>query len=193
MNQLGSYHRIWQDQIPLPVQALYVLRVREEIQKNGPYQILVEGFEDAVGNLATLFTDKEELRKSLAALYYHLEPAKAMQVLLGNTIREALEGGKRSELSKLAEQVAPSVLWQVVVTELFEAVPEWVSERPDAIFRAAWAADEVGERLSEPEKSEFRDALKHLATQIDKVEKEIVLDEELADGIGILMNSLPDE
>jgi len=105
INKLGAYHRIWRDDIPLPIQAWYVLEISKKLETESLESVLLE-------QAGKLFTDdlRELIRdtswqKYMAALYFDVETDKALQVLISNKVKETLSSGQGKELKKLQEQV----------------------------------------------------------------------------------------
>lgn len=147
INQLEAYHRIWQDEIPLPVQAWYVLAVHDLIAKHGPEYVLVQKYEGLLSEDAQRFFKSEKyeeykarLQEYLAALYFQVDVNKAMQVLIGEEVREALRTGDKEKLKELQEKVRPlKALLAVVDRELSGGLAIWVEEDASIIAKAAWA------------------------------------------------------
>jgi hypothetical protein len=145
INQLGAYHRVWQDEIPLPVQAWYVLAVHDLIAKHGPEHVLVEEYEELLGKDAQRFFKHEaRLQEYLAALYFNVEIDKAMQVLIGEEAREALRTGDKRKLKELQEKVRPPEAFLAVVDrELSNGLAIWVEEDASTLAKAAWASSDL--------------------------------------------------
>ena len=140
INQLGAYHRIWQDKIPLPVQAWYVLTVHDLIVKHGPEKVLVEKYEELLGqDVKRFFKHEPRLQEYLAALYFTVEVNKAMQVLIGDEVREALQLGDGKRLRKIQKNVPPEAFFTVVEREISSALEGWIAQDPPTLARAALA------------------------------------------------------
>jgi len=145
INQLGAYHRVRQyidegEAIPLPVQCWYVLAVHDLIAKHGPEDVLVNRYEELLGEDAQrFFKHAARLQEHLAALYFNVEVDKAMQVLIGDEVREALQLGNGKRLKELQEKVPVEAFFTVVEREIFNELNDWVARDPLAIAKAALA------------------------------------------------------
>ena len=125
VNRLVVSHLIWRDNIPLSVQAAYVLFQGEQGE-------FVKRLQDGSLLHATVvgYLSHVDWQSGFAALFYNLPPQKAMHVFLSGPIIETVEDGSRGATARLAEIAARD---HDVFAVVCEAV---VSEN-----RTAWGAD----------------------------------------------------
>lgn len=98
VNDIGSLHRQWQHKIPLSVQALYAA--------TGVADVGFEASLGAPGFLGSLPTDllPSDWREMLAAIHFGVPKEKALQVLIGHRVYDALvtvNTGALEALSKI--------------------------------------------------------------------------------------------
>ena len=183
INQVGSYHRIWQDKIPLPVQALYVLEVSKQIEKKGVEAVLLNKNE-LIKDIEPLLKEEARLQEYLAALHFNVDPDEAMEVLIGEEVREALRSGGSVELKKLQEKVDRSAFITVLEKEIFEELPEWTQKEPPLLAKAALALQD----LEQDEAKEWEQIWGHLIEGAQKTQWSD-LSEEVGKGLAILLQN----
>lgn len=95
VNQIGTLHRQWYDEIPLSVQALYVI-----LQRNNSNfeKELIEG---DILNANELQLIDSGYQKFLAALHFNVEVDKSLQILLSPRIEKAINEGDGKAIKRL--------------------------------------------------------------------------------------------
>jgi len=176
INKLGAYHRIWQDEIPLSIQAWYVLDVSEKLKTESPETVLL--------NKGLLSDDlrgvikEPEWQKYLAALYFNVDIDKAMQILIGDEIKDYLCSGNGKDLKKLQGQVEPQSFITVLEHVIANNSLDWEGHEPPALAKAAVALKSL-EQIDSPEWQRIED---HLRDSAGKAEW-TVLDKEVGEGL----------
>lgn len=117
VNQIGTLHRMWQDDFPLSYLACYVLML-----KNG------QDIRDALlsregSNLARRIIG-EQWREVTAALHFGVPTEEARELLLRGPIESALTNGNASRLSEL-EAIHPAGFWAVLEDYVLANVVIW--------------------------------------------------------------------
>ena len=125
-NQLGVLHRQWNDDIPLPIQAIYVL-YRDEITEN-PCKALTD-LEWIPKHILHQF-HQEHLREYLGALHFNVEPEKVLHILIADRIEKALIEGDGKVLVEF--QNLPGFV-EVLDEIIGERSLEWASSNPSLI------------------------------------------------------------
>ncbi|MCD6576420.1 MAG: hypothetical protein J7K66_00225 [Anaerolineaceae bacterium] len=133
INKVGALHRQWKDDIPLPLQALYVL-CQSDIQDTES-DLAKDDFLEA--RIVSLI-GQTEWQKYLASLHFNVKPVKAIQVLIGRRIEEALSKGNSKDLQEI--QNIPSFL-EVCEHVVEENYSDWASNEPMVLALAAKALD----------------------------------------------------
>ena len=134
INNLASLYRQWLNDIPIEMQALFLL-YKEEL--NNPQNIIDKNFlnikiDRLIGNF--------EWQKYLAALYFNVPPEKSLEVLIGREVEEALTEGDYNLLEKYRE--VPGFL-TVCDHILEEHCAEWADKEPENIAMAALIIDKL--------------------------------------------------
>jgi len=189
INQLGAYHRIWQDEIPLPVQALYVLDVSKRIDTEGAEQVLLnkkELIKDVEG--VESISRESRLQEYLAALHFNVEPEKAVQVLIGDEVKRALLSGQSGQLKKLQEQVEEAAFRTVMYNIITGEWHEWAKNEPPALAKAALALQE----LEQDESYEWKLIWRHII-QGTREAQWTNLDKDLGKGIAAVLRRAKDK
>ena len=181
VNLVGSQHRIWQDDIALPLQALYVA-LRKELHEN-PRETLSK----RESEVKSIFPEAEKWKDFLLAQYFNVEPNKALQVLFLEDIRKGLEGQESFDLNKVAEQLEPRALGTLIHEALAETA-EWVERAPENLAKAALAIEEIKDFLP---KEDYQRALVHLREELTRVEKWTVWNNKVVQGLVALIVSAP--
>ncbi|MBW2036404.1 MAG: hypothetical protein JRI41_02830 [Deltaproteobacteria bacterium] len=148
INQLGTYHRIWQDEIPLPVQAFYILDVSKRIDAEGAERVLLNK-EELIKDVEPIFYRESRLQEYLAALHFNVEPEKAVQVLIGDEVKDALRSGKSERLKKMQEQVEANSFSTVLYNIIAGEWQEWARNEPPVLAKAALALQDLKEDESD--------------------------------------------
>jgi len=189
INQLGAYHRIWQDEIPLPVQALYILDVSKRIDAEGAEHVLLnkeELIKDVEG--VESISRETRLQEYLAALHFNVEPEKAVQVLIGDEIKKALLSGQGEQLKKLQEQVEETAFRTVIYNIITGEWQEWAKSEPPALAKAALALQD----LKEDESGEWVAIWKHII-QGTREAQWANLDKDMGKGIAAVLRRSNDK
>ncbi|EKP95157.1 ATP-binding protein, KAP family [Thermaerobacter subterraneus DSM 13965] len=181
VNLVGSQHRIWQDAIPLPMQALYVA-LKEELAKNPRVALSKREAE-----VKKLFPEEEKWKDYLLAQHFNVEPNKALQVLFLEEIRKGLEAPGSPVLRETARQVRPEALGTLVLEALEEA-GEWAEKAPELLAKAALAIKEVGGLLPEEDQRQALGLLRSRATSAGGWK---MGDDEVVQGLMVLVASAP--
>jgi len=119
INQLGSLHRQWEDEFPLPYIAYYVLRTREgnlNVSAD-PASLIPTELDENVKSILGFdpSEDIEKLQDAFAALHFNTEAKVARQLLLQKPIIDALgrqDYGDAPKLVDMAENYAG--FWEVL-------------------------------------------------------------------------------
>lgn len=136
INQLGVLHRQWNDEIPLPIQAIYVL-YRDEITEN-PCKALTD-LEWIPKHILHQF-HQEHLREYLGALHFNVEPEKVLHILIADRIEKALIEGDGKVLVEF--QNLPGFV-EVLDEIIGERSSEWASSNPSLISFSALSLQQL--------------------------------------------------
>lgn len=98
VNQIGTLHRQWYDEIPLSIQALYVI-----LQRNAfDFENDLINIDDILNlNANELQLIGSDYQKFLAALHFNVEVDKSLQILLGPRIEKAIDEGDGKAIKRL--------------------------------------------------------------------------------------------
>ncbi|HWP92515.1 MAG TPA: P-loop NTPase fold protein [Thermodesulfobacteriota bacterium] len=133
INKIGAYHRIWGDKVSLQFQALYVL-CANELQASEEAFVKADFVDRRIQRLVG-----DDFLRWLAVLHYSVEPPdKALQVLIGKQIEDALSKGDYKNLKKLENIPGFLEVCEHIVEENQEA---WAKTEPDTIATAGRAFD----------------------------------------------------
>ncbi|MBB6030055.1 P-loop NTPase fold protein [Oceanithermus desulfurans] len=179
VNLIGSQHRTWQDEIPLPLQALYVA-LREELAKN-PRQALT----DKEPEVRKIFPEAENWKAHVLSQHFNVAPEKALQVLFLEDIRKGLDSATDVGLKEVAELLEPKALATLLGEALAEA-GEWVNKTPERLARSALAIHEIRGALPDAEREHLLSQLRARAAQASEW---AVWDNEVAQGLLVLIAS----
>lgn len=179
VNLVGNQHRIWQDTIPLPIQALYVV-LREKLAEN-PREVL-SGMEAEVKKL---FPQEEKWKDYLLAQHFNVEPDKALQVLFLDEIRKGLEAPGSSAFGEAGRLIRREVLGTLVLEALEEA-GEWAEKAPEMLAKAALAIKKAQDLLPEEDERQSLMLLRRRATSATRWK---VWDKEVVQGLVALVAS----
>ena len=135
-NNLGAIHRVWQDEIPLPIQAFYVL-LRQTLRTSS----FVEVVTNKVDLRTRTLLGERQWVELLAAIHHGVEIKKALEAALGGTIRHMLADSDADGLRSLSSEIQgfPSVLERVTRSGAWM----WATETPGIALRAASAIDVI--------------------------------------------------
>ena len=106
VNQIGTLHRVWQDEFPLSHLACYVLLQRDGEDVHGA--LLSEGGSDLPRQIIG-----DQWREVIAALHFGVPPQEARQLLLRGPIETALANGDGDALSRHLS-THPTGFWAVL-------------------------------------------------------------------------------
>jgi hypothetical protein len=99
VNCVGAIHRQWQDEISLPLQALYALLSKGD--KNLADELALKTDEVVLANVPVDMVGAD-WRESLAAIHFNVPKDTALQVMLGGRITECIMSGDGDKLGQLA-------------------------------------------------------------------------------------------
>ena len=171
INKVGALHRQWGDDIPLPIQALYVL-----------YQDRIENQEIDISDDNSIdlrirrLIDEPEWQKYLAALHFNVSPEIAIQVLLERTVTGAFREGNTEELKQ--RQSIPGFL-EVCELIIERNYMDWVRDQPSMIAGAALSLGGL-EQIEGPEWKQLWRSLRMAASDVKSWTD---LDERMGKGI----------
>lgn len=174
VNQIGALHRQWEDTFPLSHLAYYVLW-QEEAQVSVEWFLTHprKDFESIVG---------EEVRSTLAALAFNVEPAKAMQFLLAPRLKKILTDG---DLGSLAELLSFHSGFFQILERIFTTDRTWLEGRNDLLLNAAYCLSE-SEILTTHASPESSNVVKQLLDMASRVGAWSAIDAQKARGLAAL-------
>lgn len=177
VNDIAAYKNQWQNLIPLPHIALYVLR-RRQIERD--VGTLRTGTAVSTRQAAVV---GEGWQRSLAALHFNVEPTHAYQVLLDQEIeRAAISDDPREFLEISGSNGFAEVFPDIIVRK----VSQWVSEGPEI-------AAKLSRNLSGASGEYMPEALAQLADALGEVPDAVTSDPEAYSGFATLVSKLPVE
>ena len=139
VNQIGAIHRQWQHEFPLSHVAFFVLS-----RKKHPKLIDAMRKDDFLSKDDQRLLSGDDLIGSLAGLAFNVKANKGLELLLADSIDEALRSSEPEELSRIAERNGAG-FWAVLETI---ATTRWHEE--DALGLTKIAAQLSATRLLEP-------------------------------------------
>lgn len=131
INKVGALHRVWQDNIPLQIQALYVLKSRE-IGANESVLATSDFLAERILDLIA----EPQWQKYLAAIHFGVHPENAMEVLIGDDVTTALSSGDAERLQQLGKN---GTLPEICERMLEQKCREWADSEPSSIAMSAYA------------------------------------------------------
>jgi len=135
INNLGALHRQWEDLIPLPSQALYILyKNKIESQENSLTK------DDFLEPRILALIGQSDLQKHLASIHFNVEQEKAIQVLIGKQVEEAIVKGEPKDLKRYQKVIGFLEVCEHIIEENYR---EWASGDPAALSLAAIALYEL--------------------------------------------------
>jgi hypothetical protein len=132
VNQVGSLHRQWQDDIPLPDLAYYALLQRDKVPITSE-TITQFPLPSEVGLVS------DDVRAHLAAMAYGVPIDSARELLLREPIIQALEAADGGELEKLSKGDDAFAL--VFEQALWRGCEEWPQAEAGKLLHAVLAID----------------------------------------------------
>lgn len=175
INKLGALHRQWHDEIPLPVQALYVVLER---RLTGAGRSLTSP--DFIPPHLSTLVGEEQLLRYLAALHFNVTLDKALQVLIRKRIERDIAEANLDDLRELARVPGfPDVSEELVE----ESHAEWAESDPSLITLAAVLIS----KLEEESDQRWPSIWVHLKNGARRVDKWPILNETTANGLRILV------
>ena len=161
VNQIGTLHRVWQDEFPLSHLACYVL-----LQRDGEdvHDALLS--EDGLDLPRRIIGD--QWREVIAALHFGVPLREARQLLLRGPIEAALANGDGDALSHHAS-THPTGFWAVLEDSAPAGAQDWSSLAPADLARAATALAEsrvLDHADRRPEAAAVRSSLRTAATDV---------------------------
>ena len=117
VNNIGALYRQWHDEIPLPIQALYVI-----LQRKGNHNFENELRDDEiVGDKERQLIDSK-YKRYLAALHFNVPIEMSLQILMAPRIEAALRDGDIDDMNKICELEGFAQVCEMV---LEENCPDW--------------------------------------------------------------------
>jgi hypothetical protein len=182
VNQVGSLHRQWQDEIPLPDLAYYALLRRESADIDS--QSIASYPSPGEAGLVS-----DGVRQHLAAMAYGVPIASAQELLLRDPIMRALEDGNSESLKALAEGNEAFAL--VFEQSLWNGCDEWPQAEGGKILHAVVALE--GSEIAVKEKpARVEQWFARIKTAIDRVGTWAPMDDKAVDGILLLNERAPE-
>ena len=170
VNQIGSLHRQWHDEISLSIQALYVI-----LQRNN-FDFEKELLNDDILNVNELQLIDSDYRKFLAALHFNVKKEEAYQILMGPPIEKALNNGDVVSIKELCGLPGFVQECEHVVEEQCK---DWSKGESRTICIAAYTLSEL-EQNDDPSWSRIWVSL---CTGVENVESFEALDEKAGKGL----------
>ncbi|MFT6069963.1 MAG: energy-coupling factor transporter ATP-binding protein EcfA2 [Bacteriovoracaceae bacterium] len=182
VNEIGELYRQWGENIPLVLQAAYVLnrnKDRSEIeQKISSGKFLDESFKSVIN-----ITDWQ---KYIAALHFNVELDKALQVLVRPDIERAFAKGEPGGLESVREVPAFEENCEQLINESYK---EWSKEEPRTIAYTAYVLSELGVTKSQPAQRSWADLIR----ACNLVKSWTGLDSVSSKGLDLLMKNSPQD
>ena len=161
VNQIGTLHRVRQDEFALSHLACYVLLQRDGTnvrnallsEKDLPFPMRIIG---------------KEWREIIAALHFGVPAQEARQLLLRDPIQVALANGDGDSLSRLAS-THPTGFWAVLEDSVPAGAQDWNTLSPAEIAKAATALAEsqvLAHANSRPEAAALQSSIRTAATAV---------------------------
>ncbi|MDY6865457.1 MAG: P-loop NTPase fold protein [Halobacteriota archaeon] len=170
VNQIGSIHRQWHDEIKLLIQALYVILQRNDFDFE---EELIKG--DFL-NSNELQLINPDYRQQLAALHFNVEEEEAYQILMGPHIEKALNNGDVDSIKELCGLPGFVQVCEHVVDEEYM---DWSIKEERTICIAAHTLSEL-EQINDLSWKHIWDLL---CIGVENVESFTALDEKAGKGL----------
>lgn len=169
INQIGALHRQWYDEIPLSIQALYVILQRRN------FNFEIELLKDDMLKPNELHLVNPNYKKYLAAIHFSVDADKSLQILMGPSIEKSFMTGNNKTIKELSDFPG---FWQVCEHAVAENYIDWSKEECTKIFYAASALFS----LKQIENNNFLKIRDLLFIATERVEILEIFDEKVADG-----------
>lgn len=180
VNRVGALHRQWGDEIPLELQALYIL-IRERIQDVYTDFVQKTFLPTAVHRLVHNY----EWQRYLAALHFNVHPDKSIQVLIGQQVEQAFMEYNLDELKRLT---TVSGFWEVVNQFIDARLDNWATQQSSTLALVALMLDELA--TDDLTLEVTWGSLRHAATHVSSWQD--IFDERVARGIAALLRRAPE-
>ncbi len=141
VNRIGAIHRQWQDEIVLPVQALYVVLSTQNEGRLGRDLALRTG-EEILANIPIDMVGSD-WRESIAAIHFNVPKQHALQVLIGNQLTKALLSG--DEDNKLEQMAAIPGFYGVLEKQIEDNRSNWLKGETNNLAYSAAALSKLKE------------------------------------------------
>jgi|GEM_PF-1404026 len=181
INRLVALHLKWDCNIPLPLQALYVLN-QDKISKS-PNIITDKEFIRDNTRLIDIVDDRE-WQKYLSALHFNVEPIKAIQVLIENDVSKTLKEGNIEKISKYQDIPGFLEVCEKIIEQEHE---DWSLKSPDYLANAALVINSIQPSLT----YSWKQIWNWICQGILMVGKWRKLDENIGKGIVIILKYCP--
>jgi hypothetical protein len=164
VNEIGTHHRVWQDNIPLVIQATYVLLKRKMSHQEFVNQLRTENI---ISPLICRISEQteEKLLEDIIALHFNVTPDKSLQVFLEQPIREALDSNDAGKLEQLGTKHGFFDALEDIIQS--EAV-NWANETPEKLTFLANAITDNGVDKSTHSLNKIWGILKEAIGEISK-------------------------
>jgi hypothetical protein len=182
INRVGAIHRQWQDRISLPLQALYVLLLREFPHLEAE---LTRRDEDILKTVPLQLVGSE-WRKAIAAIHFNVPPDKALQIAIGEPVRAALVGGNAEELRSLQQVEGFEPVLERIVEQNYNS---WATGESKSLALAALAVAGV----KADENPSYAQTWKWLREGAQNVSSWGQLDPKIAEGVVQIFRYRPDQ
>ena len=140
INTLSSTFRQWHREIPLSIQAAYVLKMEEEGMTDGLFQSALKDTSKEFFNPDIMSFFDNDYREYLAALHFNVEKAKAMQLLIGDSIENAIETSSFEDIKDLYNLPG---FWEVLSDKINKTCSFHKTIKPFLILNAALIMDKI--------------------------------------------------
>lgn len=172
INKFVSLKQIADETIPDKYIALYICS-EQAIKKDPTKQIINPSY---LGNLKFLYEHDKQLPKYIAALYYQIEPSKAIEVAYLDNLRKALDTGNIEEIKQISTLPTFDDLLENAITSVSN-VPNAVNSLNDCgvtIAKRFW--DSLYSKLTTAESSlqDYQLILINNITEAKEYTKQIV-------------------
>jgi len=177
VNKLCAVHKQWEDGIPIAIQAYYVLLRSQLLSNEGKF--FETAYQDSAPRLIIGNNRYEEL---IAALYFNIEPERAIQAAMRKPVEKALLAGNFEELSKYKSFHGFSLVCLDIIQRASNS-GEWITS-PWKIGLVAWAIDKFGPTDGD---AQFRQSWRFLEDLAGKVTWWVGLSKDVGRGISIIL------
>lgn len=182
VNRVAALYRQWGNEFELHEQALYIAV--------SYYHGWVPGRETA--HLSHFLPKLESIlrpqwEESITALHFNIERKKALQVMLGDDLRQALENGGQEIVNKHSSHEG---IIHLISDIIEERAPEWQKHEPKLLGIAAYALNGLDWQNAN---HELDTVLSRLILETRKVDNWTDLDDEAGKGLGFLVSYKTDD